>query len=122
MNKMNKMNSILAFIFLCIPARIFLAYISRIIPDKYLKIYGILLLLMGLSFLYLFITNSRLNAPEAGGKTWWSQFRILIGFFYITAAIYAFQGNRNLIWVPLAIDIIFGIIIFIMHHIKLISS
>ena len=110
------MNSILAFIFLCIPARIFLAYISRIIPDKYLKIYGILLLLMGLSFLYLFITNSRLNAPEAGGKTWWSQFRILIGFFYITAAVYSFQGKRDLIWIPLAIDIIFGIIIFVMHH------
>ena len=116
------MNSILAFIFLCIPARIFLAYISRIIPDKYLKIYGILLLLMGLSFLYLFITNSRLNAPEAGGKTWWSQFRILIGIFYIIAAIYAFQGKRNLIWIPLAIDIIFGIIIFGMHHGNLFSN
>ena len=112
------MNSILAFIFLCIPARIFLAYISRIIPDKYLKIYGILLLLMGLSFLYLFITNSRLNAPEAGGKTWWSQFRIIIGFFYIAAAVYAFQGKRNLIWIPLAMDIVFGLTIFAYQHIN----
>ena len=110
------MNSILAFIFLCIPARIFLAYISRIIPDKYLKIYGILLLLMGLSFLYLYFNNLRLNSPEAGGKTWWAPFRLIIGFFYIAAAIYSFQGKRNLIWIPLAMDIVFGIIIFLLKH------
>ena len=112
------MNSILTFLFLCIPARILLAWGSQIVPDKYLVYYGILLLLIGLSFLYLFITNSRLSAPEAGGKTWWSQFRILIGFFYITAAVYAFQGKRNLVWIPLAIDIIFGLIIFGIRHLK----
>ena len=110
------MNSILAFLLLCIPARILIALGSQFSPDKYLKVYGIVLGLIGLSFLYLFITNSRLSAPEAGGKTWWAQFRILIGFFYITAAVYALQGKRDLIWIPLAIDIIFGIIIFIMHH------
>jgi len=32
--------------------------------------------------------------------------------FYIAAAIYAFQGKRKLIWIPLAMDIIFGTIIF----------
>ena len=113
------MNSILAFLFLCIPARILLAWGSQIVPDEYLVYYGILLGLIGLSFLYLFITNSRLSAPEAGGKTWWSQFRILIGFFYITAAVYAFQGKRNLIWIPLAIDIVFGLIIFGIQHLKI---
>ena len=110
------MNSIIAFLLLCIPARILIALGSQFIPDKYLKLYGIVLGLIGLSFLYLFITNSRLSAPEAGGKTWWAQFRILIGFFYITAAVYAFQGKRDLIWIPLAIDIIFGIIIFGIRH------
>ena len=110
------MNSILAFLLLCIPARILIALASKFVPDEYLKFYGIILGLIGLSFLYLFITNSRLSAPEAGGKTWWAQFRILIGFFYITAAVYAFQGKRDLIWIPLAIDIIFGIIIFGIRH------
>jgi hypothetical protein len=110
------MNSILAFLFLCIPARTILALGSQFVPDQYLKVYAMLLLLIGLSFLYLFITNSRLYSPEAGGKTWWAQFRILIGFLYISAAVYAFQGKRNLIWIPLAMDIIFGIIIFAIHH------
>jgi len=110
------MNPVIAFLLLCIPARILIALASRYIPDKYLVFYGIFLLLIGLSFIYLFVTNLRMNAPEAGGKTWWAPFRILIGFFYITAAIYSFQRRRNIIWVPLAMDIVFGIIIFSLKH------
>jgi hypothetical protein len=110
------MNNVIAFLFLCIPARIGLALASQYIPDKYLKLYGTLLLLIGLSFIYLFITNKRLYAPEVGVKAWWAQFRIIIGAFYIIAAIYSFQGKRNLIWIPLAMDIVFGIIIFTIKH------
>ena len=112
------MNSVLAFLLLCIPARIIIALGSQFIPNDYLWLYASVLLLIGLSFVYLFITNSRLNAPEAGGKTWWSQFRIIIGFFYIAAAVYAFQGKRNLIWIPLAMDIVFGLTIFAYQHIN----
>jgi uncharacterized membrane protein YfcA len=110
------MNSILLFLFLCIPARIGIALGSKYVPDKYLKVYASILLLMGLSFIYLYFTNKRLDSPEAGGKTWWAQYRLIIGFFYISAAIYAFQGRRDLIWIPLVMDIIFGIIIFAKHH------
>jgi len=67
---------------------------------------------MGLSFILIYFTNSRLNAPEAGGKTWWAQYRLIIGALYIAAAIYAFQGKRNLVVLPLAMDIIFGLTIF----------
>ena len=69
-----------------------------------------------MSFLYLYFNNLRLDSPEAGGKTWWAPFRLIIGFFYIAAAIYSFQGKRNLIWIPLVMDIVFGIIIFIIKH------
>ena len=110
------MNSVLAFLLLCIPARIGIALVSQYIPDKYLKVYGTLLLLIGLSFIYLFFTNKRTISPEAGGKTWWANFRIIIGLLYIAAAIYSFQGKRNLIWIPLAMDIVFGIIIFAIKH------
>ena len=112
------MNPFIAFLFLCIPARILIALASRYVPEKYLVFYGIFLLLIGLSFIYLFVTNLRMNAREAGGKTWWAPFRIIIGFLYIAAAVYAFQGRRNLIWVPLAIDIVFGIIIFSLKHLS----
>ena len=112
------MNPIFAFLCLCIPTRILLTWLSQIIPSDYLKFYGILLLLIGLSFLYLYFNNLRLDSPEAGGKTWWAPFRLIIGLFYIAAAIYSFQGKRNLIWIPLAMDIVFGIIIFIIKHLN----
>jgi len=110
------MNSIIAFLLFCIPARILIALGSKYVPDKYLKLYAFMLLLIGLSFINLFFTNVRLNAPEAGGKTWWAQYRIIIGSFYICAAIYAFQGRRDLIWIPLVMDILFGIFIFCKQH------
>ena len=51
------MNSIVAFLLLCIPARIGIAVASQYIPDKYLQAYGIMLLLIGLvnKFLKSFI-------------------------------------------------------------------
>jgi len=110
------MNPVIAFLLFCIPARILIAVSSLYIPDKYLSLYGAGLLITGLSFIYLYFTNSRMNAPEAGGKTWWAHYRIIIGALYLTAAIYAFQGKRKLIVVPLAMDIIFGITIFTIKH------
>ena len=106
------MNSVLAFLLLCIPARILIALGSQFVPDAYMKLYATMLLLIGLSFVYLFFTNTRLDAPEAGGKTWWAKYRLIIGALYLAAAVYAFQGKRDLIWVPLAMDITFGLIIF----------
>ena len=113
------MNSIIAFLLLCIPSRILIALLPKYIPDKYLKFYAIALLLIGLSFIYLYFLNLRLDAPEAGGKTWWAQYRIIIGLLYISASIYAFQGKRNLIWIPLAIDILFGLVIFTIKHLNI---
>ncbi len=113
------MNRVLAFLFLCIPARILIAMGAKFVPDAYLNVYALFLLAIGLSFLYLYFTNSRLNAPEAGGKTWWAKYRIIIGLLYITAAIYAFQGKRDLIWIPLAMDIIFGLVIFTIKHLSM---
>ena len=63
--------------------------------------------LIAFGFLYLYFTNGRLNAPEAGGKTWWSKLRIIHGLLYLTAGIYALQNNK-LCWVPLLIDVVFG--------------
>jgi hypothetical protein len=113
------MNSILAFLFLCIPVRIGIALASLYIPEDYLNFYAIYLLITGLTVIYLFFTNSRPYAPEANGPTWWAPYRLIIGMFWLTASIYAFQGKRNLIWIPLAMDIVFGIIIFAIKRLNL---
>jgi len=112
------MNSILLFLLACIPARLLLAWSSTKVPPKYLSIFGALLLAMALSFLYLYFTGGRSQAPEAGGVTWWAHFRLIIGLLYLAAAIYAFQGKRNLIWIPLVMDVVFGLIIFYLRHFK----
>ena len=109
------MNSKLLFLLGCIPTRLFLVYLSTIIPSDKLKFFGIPLLLVSLGFMFLYFTNERLNAPEAGGVTWWSNLRIIHGLLYLAASIYAFQSNP-LVWVPLLIDVIFGFVVFIIHN------
>ena len=112
-------NSILLFLLVCIPLRILFTLSSQMINHEYLNYFGLLLLLLSCSFFYLYFTDSRLQSPEAGGKTWWAPLRLIIGSFYLLAAIYAFQGKQNLVWIPMAIDVIFGIIIFITHRLFL---
>ena len=103
------MNSKLVFFLLCIPARILLAWYSQHVVD--LRGYSFILFAIAIGTLYLWYTNKRLDAPEAGGKTWWSEYRLIIGLLYLAAGIYAYQGKRDLVWIPLAIDIAFGIIL-----------
>ena len=110
------MNSIALFLLACIPMRIFLAWISTKIPVQYLGIFATLLLAMSLGFLFLYFTKGRQVAPEAGGVTWWADYRLLIGLLYLSAAIYAFQGRNDLVWVPLTMDVIFGLVIFAVNH------
>jgi len=110
------MNSVALFLFACIPVRLFLVWISTKIPVKYLGIFAALLLAMSLSFLYLYFTKGRQMAPEAGGVTWWANYRLIIGLLYLAAAIYAFQGRQDLIWIPLLMDVLFGITIFAKKH------
>jgi hypothetical protein len=79
-------------------------------PDKYLPAVGLVLLFQALGFLYLYFTNTRLDAPEAGGHTWWASLRLLHGMLYLCAAIYASQGKQA--WVPLLIDVGVGLAAF----------
>lgn len=110
------MNSKALFLLGCIPARLFLVWLSRNIPVQYLKFLGVGLLLFGLHSLYLYFTNGRLNAFEAGGKTWWADFRLIFGSLLVIAAIYCFQGKQDMVWVPLTIDVIFGLLLFLIKR------
>ena len=108
-------SQLLAF-FGCIPLRIFLVYLSTIIPTEHLYLFGIVLLAMSIGFLFLYFKRIRMNPPESGtGTAWWHNFRLIHGALYLTAAIYAFQKNK-LIWIPLTIDILFGISVFLFHY------
>ena len=103
-------------LFGCIPFRIFLAYISTKIPEDKLPLFAIPLLLVSLGFLTLYFTKNRMNPQESGtGIAWWSNLRLVHGLFYLMAAVYAFQ-KKDIVWIPLTMDITFGIIVFIVHY------
>ena len=114
------MNSIqkrfLLFLGLCIPTRLLLVYISKIVNLKYLRILGIITLLPAIGFLYLYFSGNRQTGLEVfGGKIWWTNLRIYHGLFYLIFSILAIFGVKNA-WILLLIDTLFGLISFLIYH------
>tara|TARA_B100001287_G_scaffold232937_1_gene204180 strand:+ start:1816 stop:2184 length:369 start_codon:yes stop_codon:yes gene_type:complete len=105
---------IIFFLIGCIGLRLILAVLPLYLSKKWLPYFGIIILIIALSFIYLYFTNGRLKAPEGGGNTWWSKFRLIHGLLYLTAAIYLVQKER-LASIPLFIDVILGLILFIFN-------
>jgi hypothetical protein len=103
------------FLLGCIPARLGLAALAFYLPEKYLFYLGFLFLGFSIGFLYLYFSKKRMNAPEAGGKTWWANLRLIHGLLYLGAAIYAFQEKRET-WLVVLLDTIFGFVAFFSHH------
>lgn len=104
------------FIWMCVPFRLYIAWLPQ--ENKHLKLLGIGLAFISIINFYLYVTNSRLNAYEGGGNTWWSKFRILHSLLYAIASVMLFQNNINAS-IPLALDVIIGIILFFTLRLKL---
>ena len=109
---LTKNQSVKYFVLLCIPARIIIALLPLYIKSEWLSYYSIPLFAIAFSFLFLYFFNIRQNAFEAGGITWWANFRIIHGLLYLTAAIYAFNKDLTA-WIPLALDALIGLSLFI---------
>ena len=99
------------FICVCIPIRFAMVYFARKLPLDYLRYFGLIVLAMATGTLYLFFTNGRMNAAEAGGKTWWAPFRGIHGMLLLAAAIYLLRKKRNAM-IPLLLDVIMGMVFF----------
>lgn len=112
---LSEKNSINYFLFGCIPARILISIIPLLVNADILFYYGFILLVIGASFLYLYFTNGRLNAFEAGGYTWWANYRIIHGLLYLIAAWYAFN-QKKIAYIPLSLDVFIGLGLFLNKH------
>jgi|UniRef100_A0A6C0IKQ6 hypothetical protein len=112
---LTKEQSIQYFLFGCIPMRILLTLLPLYLSTSLLFYYGLVLFTIASSFLYLYFSNSRLNAFEAGGTTWWANFRLLHGLLYMGAAIYSLQG-QSIAWLPLLLDTLLGVGLFLHKH------
>ena len=115
MKNFSKRETIVAFVFGCLTSRIALAGLPLVLPKKWLPLYGIPVLAMGIGFLYLFFSEGRLKAPEGGGKTWWASFRLVHGALYLAASVFLFRGDRRSA-LPLSIDVILGAGLFTVHR------
>lgn len=103
------------FLTVCIPARIGIAALPVLVHKKHLPYLGAVLLTIGLGFQWLFWTNSRMTAPEAGGPVWWHNLRVVHGMNFILAGAFALKHKREA-WIPLAVDVVLGIMAHVNHY------
>lgn len=99
------------FLGVCVPLRLGLAYVPTVIAEHYLRYFGILILAMACGTLFLAWTNTRLNAPEGGGHTWWAPYRFIHGMLLLAASVYLLRKERTA-HVPLLIDALLGVLLF----------
>jgi hypothetical protein len=112
---------LLLFLFGCIPIRLLLAYIPQELTSKKSKyVFATLLAIIATGFLYLGFTNGRLDAQEAGGKTWWVNFRIVHGALFLAAAILVIKQAKTAS-IPLLVDAILGILLFFTVRVRILA-
>ena len=106
----------LLFLIGCIGTRSLFVYLAKIANRTYLQYMGYLSILPAIGFFYLFFTDSRKTGPEVfGDKIWWNNLRPIHGLMYSLFAYHAINGNP-FAWIYLLIDVIIGLVSFLMFH------
>jgi hypothetical protein len=114
----NLQKRFLLFLIGCIGSRSLLVVIAKNIQKKYLKYMGYLALTISFGFMYIFLTGSRDTGVEVfGEKIWWNNLRPIHSLLYFLFAYNAIKGNQNA-WVYLLIDVVIGLISFLIFHYK----
>lgn len=107
----------LLFLIGCIGLRSFIVYLAKIANTFWLKIMGYVSVLPAIGFFYLFFTGSRKTGGAFGEKIWWTNLRPVHGSLYLLFAYNAINGN-NFAWIYLLIDVIIGLVSFLIFHYK----
>ena len=106
----------LAFLLLCIPVRIGFVFIAKKVDIKYLPYLGYLAILPAIGFAYIYISGKRKTGGETfGQKIWWNNLRPLHSILYFIFAYLALKKSNNA-YIPLLLDVIIGLISFIIYH------
>ena len=106
-NIMNKIQKrFFLFLCFCIPSRILLVYIAKVMPLVYLPILGYITLIIATSFTYIFLSGSRKRGLETiGEKIWWNDLRPLHSFLYYWFSWTILFGNKKEAWKILLGDV-----------------
>ena len=114
MNDMQK--RIWMFLIGCIGLRSLFVVIAKYANTTYLKYLGYLALLPAIGFIYIYLTGTRKTGAEVfGGKIWWNNLRPIHSILYFLFAYNAIIGNKQS-WIYLLVDVVFGLISFLVHH------
>ena len=106
----------LMFLIGCIGTRSLFVIIAKYVNTQYLKYMGYLALLPAIGFIYIYLTGSRKTGPETfGEKIWWNNLRPIHSMLYFLFAYNAINGNKQA-WIYLLVDVLFGLISFLIHH------
>ena len=106
----------LAFLLLCIPVRVGFVFIAKLVDKKYLPHLGYLAILPAIGFAYIYIFGKRKTGGETfGQKIWWNNLRPLHSILYFIFAYLALKKSNNA-YIPLLLDVIIGLISFIIYH------
>tara|TARA_Y100000022_G_C13012447_1_gene267363 strand:+ start:41 stop:421 length:381 start_codon:yes stop_codon:yes gene_type:complete len=108
--------SMLSILFvLCIIVRFTFVYIVSILDKKWLKLAGIIGLLISGGLLYNYIINKRIGGLS--GRVWWQKYRPLHAGLYAAFGLMALMGDKGA-YIPLLIDTIIGIVVFVYYKIN----
>ena len=116
MVKMNKTTRTLLFLFGCIPLRFL---ISVLVKHRTVScnVMGWILSLIGFTFMYLFLTKSRMSAIEGGGVTYWANFRPIHGLLYMSAGyLLLSRCDTDTTYKLLLCDTLIGLAVFISNQ------
>lgn len=105
----------LLFLFGCLGSRTLLVYFAKNAKEDILKYLGYITLIIGIAFMYFFITGKRKTGPEVfGDKIWWNKLRPIHSILYLLFSYNAIIGNNT--WYYLLIDLLLGLFSFLYYH------
>ena len=108
----------LLFLIGCIGVRSIFVLLAKNASVYILKILGYLALLPAIGFIYIYLTGSRQTGAEVfGEKIWWNSLRPIHAILYLLFAYNAINGVKSA-YQYLLIDVILGLISFLLHHYK----
>jgi hypothetical protein len=108
---------ILLFLIGCMGARLFLVYMAYKLPLFWLKIMGVFGIILSIGFFIIFWFGLRKYGQETmGDKIWWNSLRPFHSLMYLTFGIMALIGIQKYAWIVLLIDVLVGLLAFIIHH------
>jgi hypothetical protein len=109
-----KFTKVILLFSMCIIVRIFLVILAKNINTKYLPILGYLALIPAFGFLYRYLSGTR-KTGILGQPSWWNNLRPIHALLYLLFAIYAINKSDKS-YILLLIDVIIGIMAFIIYH------